>query len=589
MKSKNVLRKSRPKVTCVSKRPHFKRYRMVLMMGLYENCQDYSFFPEVSQLIRESDWAGLYEWTERATTEVYSTAAEHFAVAQLVALVRKFPFSWRTLGFEMSPKEQAIETFMSAERRCKRINKLFWRIRRTPYAFKLDYMRRWIHHVLGESPDLLKVYDGCDFGPGANLGVHGNATNLYRKMFAESWTVTEAAKLYVIGALKRNNNLSLHLLDEKGGYVCFDMDVLRERIIQRFRTVSYNQLSFVPKTAKTDRSIAVEPLMNSFLQKGIDLVLRSKLLRVGYDLSDQGRNQYLAKVGSVDSSYATMDLSSASDSISVELARYLLPPAWFSLLNCARSPCYELGATKVAYEKFCSMGNGFCFPLETLIFAAAARAVMHERQDADRTHCVYGDDIVIPSDCFDNLKRLLGVIGFKVNSRKSFKTGPFRESCGADWYKGQDVRPVYVDYHLGATSSIMIFHNSTLRGNLTTAFFLNVRQYLRNQVAERYRFLRPHRKYAEVGRDSPLDVQYVLLANANGAFDVDLDTFMGSNWAKWNRDEQRWNWKEFVYTPYKDKAVGPQFERAQYLAFLRGSPGGLLALRRKTRASVISK
>lgn len=576
----------------------FQRYRKVLLKCLYESCQAFEWSPVLINFVRNNEWGKLYAWSGNAVTDVYSTAAEHYAASQVSALVRKYPFKWRDIGLTMSPREKATTTFLDAERRCRKVNSIFKRYKRTPYTFRLEYMRRWIAHVLGETPNYRRIYQQCDFGSGSNVGVHGNATNLYRKLYAERLTVTPTALPYVRGAFKTNLGLAVELLtyeDPQSLYVCFDNERIDECINKRARLVSYNNVGFVTKTAETDRTVAAEPLLNLFVQNGIGEELRKKLKTQAYDLTDQEWNQFLAKVGSRDGSYATMDLSSASDSISVELVRYLLPEAWFDLLNDVRSKHYRLDGKVYTYHKFCSMGNGFCFPLETLIFAAAVRAEMHSHHYGDRTHAVYGDDIIVPTNCYDGLKQLLGLCGFKVNPRKSFKTGPFRESCGADWYKGQDVRPVYLDYPLKGLAQLRIFHNATLRSSRTAAFFDSVRPYLRQQTPERARFVRPH-KFNNLGwvLDHWLseDEKFITLANLNGAFDVELDEFMSSRFAKWDRSIQNWSWKEFVYSSFEDKPRSGdevRFHRASYQALLRGSPGGRLALRRKTRVSVTDK
>lgn len=568
-------------------------YRKVLLTSLYENCQSFEWFTEVTGYVRESQWAKLYDWTECANTVVYSTPQEHYAVTQVGALVRKAPFHWRTLELQESPESNAMHTFAASEIRCGEANARL----RDPanygtYSFKIDYMRRWIAHVLGSKPNLLAIYDKADFSSGSAIGVHGNATNLYRKLFASDWSVTALALPYARSFFKRNTNLSEHLLKAQNGFVCYDNDEIDMKVAQRAKVVRYNKLSFVPKTVKTHRVIAVEPLLNSVLQKGVDTVMREKLLRNGYDLRDQGKNQYLAKIGSIDGSLATMDLSAASDSISIELARMLLPWDWFDLLNRLRSPSYELAGQLNRYEKFCSMGNGFCFPLETLIFAAALRASVHAVGCSDRRNAVYGDDIIVPVEAYDELEALLSFLGFTVNETKSFKEGPFRESCGADWYLGQDVRPVFLDYALSCDTMIRIFHNATLRGTRSTWWFYTIRPYLRKQVPKRSCFLRPHDARSRkmlVPKGLSQDEKFIMMANMNGAFDVDLDIFMGSNCARWNTGTQSWQWEEYLYSPMADSSADPNFVRAQYLAFLRGSPEGLLALRRKTRVSVINK
>jgi hypothetical protein len=534
----------------------------------------------------------LYLWTEQKDFTEVSSAAEHFAVAQIIALIKKAPFDWETLGLPRSPLDQAKATFFATEVRCKEVNRRLRTRLFGSYSFKIDYMRRWICHVLGDKPNLLAVYDKGDISSGASIGVHGNATNLYRKLYAESWSVTRCALPYARGFFKRNNHLAMNLYQEHGQYVCFDDTHLAEEIAVRANQVSYNQLSFVPKTVKTHRVIAIEPLLNSILQNGVDNLMREKLKRWGYDLRDQGKNQHLARLGSESGEYATMDLKAASDSITIELARVLLPPDWFDFLNQIRSACYKLDGEISRYEKFCSMGNGFCFPLETLFFAAAARAVMHERTDGVTTHSVYGDDIIVPTDCYEELADLLLYLGFETNLEKSFSTGPFRESCGADWYEGQDVRPVYLDYPLNADVHLRIFHNATLRGTRTTWWFENIRPILRKKVHADFRFLRPfdRRKAEKVQKEFVgYDEKFITIANLNGAFDVDIGTFMASRWASWSRDEWRWQWKEALYTSLADSSTDPNFEKAQYLALLRGSPEGKLALRRKTRMSIAFK
>lgn len=586
--------KGKPKrePSCLSKAASVGTYRKILLTSLYENCQKYSFYPAVRDFVENSKWDQLYQWTENVNLTEVSTAAEHFAVSQMVALIKKAPFHWSTLGLPMSPEDQAKETFYAAEEACRQTNLKLRSRAFGPYTFKIGYMRRWISHVLGETPDVKAILDSADYSSGAALGVHGNATNLYRKLFAESWTVTPCAMPYAQAFFRRNINLALHLYDERNGYTCFDLDVLSSKVCKKARMVTYNKLSFVPKTVKTHRVIAVEPLLNSVLQKGVDSVMRQKLLRAGYNLRDQGKNQDLAKIGSESGVLATMDLKSASDTVAIELARILLPRDWFDLLNRLRSPSYELDGSQRSYQKFCSMGNGFCFPLETLFFSAACRAILHEQAETDTRHAVYGDDIVIPATCYEGVRDLLTFLGFTINDKKSFSSGPFRESCGADWYLGQDVRPVYLDYSLDQDVARRIFHNATLRGSRTAMWFETIRPFLRKQTHSKQRFLRPfdRRKAEKLAKEwLAYDEKFVTIANLNGAFDVELDTFMASRWARWNRDEQRWSWTEALYSSYLDSAADPMFLRAQYLAFLRGSPEGRLALRRKTRMSIVYK
>lgn len=224
--------------------------------------------------------------------------------------------------------------------------------------------------------------------------------------------------------------------------------------------------SFVPKSAKTSRMISVEPTLNMFYQLGIGEIITKRLKRYfGIDLAtQQSINRYLAFVGSrVDSSFgdgfATIDLSSASDSLSLKLCGEILPSEWFSTLVEFRS---SFTSGKIGDMKFhttlnmmSTMGNGFTFPLQTALFACAASACI-SMDDQIRTcpkafalgrpgtFSVFGDDIIVPAKNYARMLRLLEFMGCSPNKDKSFSTGSFRESCGHDYYQGYNIRPVFL-------------------------------------------------------------------------------------------------------------------------------------------------
>jgi len=127
------------------------------------------------------------------------------------------------------------------------------------------------------------------------------------------------------------------------------------------------------------RSICVEPGLTSFYQLALGEEIRRRLLRVGVDIRDQTRNQLLAREGSVTGLLATIDLSSASDTMSYELIRYLLPPDWFDLLTSFRSPSVTYKGSVIDLEMFSSMGNGFTFPLETLVYWSLTYAASQQK------------------------------------------------------------------------------------------------------------------------------------------------------------------------------------------------------------------
>jgi hypothetical protein len=109
------------------------------------------------------------------------------------------------------------------------------------------------------------------------------------------------------------------------------------------------------------------------------------------------------------------------------------------------------------------MGNGFTFELESLIFYAAALAVCEYLEiDASKVS-VYGDDVIIPSDAFDLFSSFSTYLGFRVNPKKSFSQGYFRESCGAHWFNGIDCKPIFLKERVRNVEAVYKLANSIRR------------------------------------------------------------------------------------------------------------------------------
>lgn len=230
---------------------------------------------------------------------------------------------------------------------------------------------------------------------------------------------------------------------------------------QWFTIVPGNKVATVPKNAKTDRVIAIEPLMNMYVQKGIGGLIRKRLKKKGVNLNDQTSNQRLALRGSLQGELSTIDLSSASDSVSWFLCQELLPPDWLAAIENCRSPRGVLPDGKlITYRKVSSMGNGFTFELESLIFWAFCSAVVEHLELSDQTIGVYGDDLIVPTGAFESLVECLRCIGFETNAKKTFSNGPFRESCGKHYSNGSDYSPFYVRENLDEPEQMILFLNN---------------------------------------------------------------------------------------------------------------------------------
>jgi hypothetical protein len=168
----------------------------------------------------------------------------------------------------------------------------------------------------------------------------------------------------------------------------------------------------------------------------------------------------------------------------------------------------------------------------------------------------------------------LRFIGFRSNPDKTYIHGPFRESCGSDWYGGLDVRPAYLNFRFNTNVDLYKFHNVTLRGPLPFELFDEVRDSLRLLCPEKVRFVRPFH--------GPPD----------SAFTVGKDVCMTSNFVYWDRRTWAWRWKELKTLPLRDRLWGfdpGDCNKVEYLAVLRGSKSSSpLTIRRKAKTSVRS-
>lgn len=206
----------------------------------------------------------------------------------------------------------------------------------------------------------------------------------------------------------------------------------------RIRLTHSNRVELVPKNWKTHRTIACEPEGNLPLQLAFDTYAKGRFRHFGIDLSDQSANQKRAKHASIHNDYVTVDFQSASDTIAYNTVSWLFPVDWFKFLADVRTPSYRGVFGDGVYAKFSSMGNGSTFAIETLLFAAACKAV------GSSNFLVYGDDVIIEKALYEDFLRLTRFLGFSINEQKTFTDGPFRESCGFDAYNGVDVTPVYI-------------------------------------------------------------------------------------------------------------------------------------------------
>lgn len=350
----------------------------------------------------------------------------------------------------VSKKQAAYKKFFQYEELCKQTNNRFRNLALDPNyhgsnVWLLNATIRKIADILGDyAPE--EFVELADWGPGVTTLLKGEHVSAVNKFHCENGITRDLYSLvgdwFPLAYPRWNEHLTL-----KFGESCFNPQV-------------GNSIVTVPKNSKTDRVIAVEPGINLWFQKSIGSMIRRRLQRRGVDLNHQDRNQALSRLASKTGHLATIDFSSASDSISRELVREVIPPDWFKLLNACRTPLGRHENSIIRWEKFSSMGNGFTFELESLIFFAAALATCDMLGLNSAEVSVYGDDVIIPVEAYDLFSSFSAFLGFKVNNDKSFGSSYFRESCGVHWFDGIDCKPIFLKERLRNVQSVYKLANS---------------------------------------------------------------------------------------------------------------------------------
>jgi len=292
---------------------------------------------------------------------------------------------------------------------------------RVTYGSFVEFCRNLICDIIGETPPVESLIG--TFSGGASTSRARTRSHPASKYLGEAHVTPPCLEIFST------------LAEELPGWIGACELVLKP--------VRGNVFFTVPKNADIDRCACKEPDINMFVQKGIGTFFRRSLRNHAIDLNDQSINRRLAHEGSVTKELVTLDLSSASDSVSTELVFQLLPITWYTLLDAVRSQVTVIDGAEHRNHMFSSMGNGFTFELESLLFYVLSRATAFFTGTRGMIS-VYGDDIVCPSGMSDALMVVLSYFGFSVNMEKSCTSGDLRESCGGHYSNGLDITPFYI-------------------------------------------------------------------------------------------------------------------------------------------------
>jgi hypothetical protein len=238
----------------------------------------------LSKIIRKRDFEAYLELSEDwGIQSMYlrdRPLAEVRAVYQVISLLKKFQFP----GDRNDRINAAKKKFVQAELSCKDFNsKGFWSLIAPKEEWLVDvftYSRSFLRKLLGASPpsdDSLTEWSR--HGPGANLDTIKGQTSIFHKYENWPYSCTKDAFPYARYAIQSDPRWLGALEDDYRRKYNIPMTaILNQRVFwqQVLYIVPGNRITFVPKNAKTERSIAIEPSMNLYLQLGVDGFFRRR-------------------------------------------------------------------------------------------------------------------------------------------------------------------------------------------------------------------------------------------------------------------------------------------------------------------------
>lgn len=432
--------------------------------------------------LRAGDTLGMLSFVKTLSPNNYTEnmTRVYMCDTQVSALVKKYKGH---VDLDINPTIECAKKFISAELKCRKTNEFFYNGDFYRCEIRNDVMYRAkaiVADILGDvnNVNLTRV----KFGSGRTFGIKQNVSEFF-KLNGPLEVTLQAKELF------------LDLLEANPGWVSPFMvnPYSRTELTDMLVYVPGDLYSSVDKDATTDRPLGMPPLGNSVLCKAVGSHLKKRYkIATGIDISTaQYNHKRIVRTASISGKIATIDLSSASDTISYAVIHELLPREWFDLLDSLRSPAFLVrdpvkrgdSGKWYSYEKFTAMGCAFTFELESIIFYAICKACM-DYSSIRGFLSVYGDDILIPTTVYNFVIAMLPHFGFDVNETKSFNTGFFRESCGSDFHNGIDVRPFFLKDVI-TPRVLVLWHNSWVRNGIRYIFpktFATLRRFIPREI-----------------------------------------------------------------------------------------------------------
>lgn len=368
------------------------------------------------------------------------------------SLLKKF--SWDT--DEEALRQDAFAAFRARMSHMRRTNDFLVRLRNQPSLDPrlhqaLERAKLLAGFILG-SLDTEEWFLRCRHSRGVTQGTTFRDTSLEAKL-AFPVTTTRALIPLFAEYLEWDSHLASAL---------FWANLNKKQV---FEVKECSRATSVPKQQDKCRMIAIETTLGMFFQQGLMSLMYERLALNGLDVTSlPERHKEWAMRGSISGLVATIDFSSASDCVSTEIVKWILPQDWCSAVLQTRSPFISINNVEMESPIVSTMGNATTFPVETLVFYCLAIASVMETSgtyngswktnpnrllsspEERASVSVFGDDCLLPTRSAACFIAWCNAVGFEVNKEKSYfdEKSKFRESCGGDYYCGRDVRGLYI-------------------------------------------------------------------------------------------------------------------------------------------------
>lgn len=568
-------------------------------LSLFEDCKHLFSIEETNKIKGNLRRGNLDIATSQLVSVKLSDARKDgvMSIEDFKNLYQFYSFSKKTPenGVDEVCRKAGLDKLMKGEGHCKVTNMTIES--RISSNFQLfDRVSRIILDIIGEVPYDIFTKNQVEFGPGSTVNLDSRSyeqSGLFYKV-SDKLIVPNRAKYYLAAHVSSHPNW----VDNLGTFYHTQQNSDESRLQFEMRVFESHfqivdddypsRISFVPKDKDEHRAIGIE--MNGLvpLQKIVGNHFRRALFKRGINLNSQDRNKHLARLAKV-FGLSTIDLKNASSSISLELVRAIMPRDWMAILEGIRSShgfCRDLDEP-IEYQMISSMGNGFTFELESLIFYALVIATCEEGGlspvEITRSVSVFGDDIIIPRSVSSDFVTNLSLFGFTANKEKSFIDGFFFESCGSDYYRCAEVRPFFLKREVKTVRDLFFCLNSILYRFIKTGI-----SSLRNLYLYMFKFVRNVKAFGPLNFERSLQTGRLDHDDMEAVLRVPLDYAQAHGGVKYDPTLFAWTYRKYIRISVNDPfSQNPQYavKHVRYQTFLQGTLNGKVLLRGRWRTA----